>query len=58
MIEYFWIAHILFRRCLIFHKLPIELKLLMVWIVTGSSGLVLTLGSDWMGASGFCTRMV
>jgi len=30
----------------------------MVWILTGLSGLVLTLGSDWMGASRLCTGMV
>ena len=34
------------------------LKLLTVWILTGLSGLVLPLDSDWMGASEFCTRMI
>ena len=35
----------------------LQLKLLTVWILTGSSGLVLPLGSDWMGASGFYARI-
>ena len=36
----------------------LQLKLLMVWILTGSSGLVLPLGYHWMGASGFYAYMV
>ena len=36
----------------------VQLKLLVVWILTGSGGLVLPLDSTWMGESGFWTRMV
>ena len=34
------------------------LKLLMVWILTGLSGLVLALSSNWMGVSRFYACMV
>ena len=36
----------------------LQLKLLTVWILTGSSGLVLPLGSDWMGANEFYAHIV